>query len=136
MQAGEAVSGVARRLGSAQSLLFTWRRQALGPAGRRLGGDVPGPSFTDPARGSQVASSEFFAAAFSQLLSLLFLMRLEQKPLCGRASPAGRRRLAPSVTAKILRSTELALSPIFNQPTRLLVLSSYGYRLEILDVRS
>ena len=37
LQAGETVCGVARRHGLAQSLLFTWRRQAR--AGR-LGGEV------------------------------------------------------------------------------------------------
>src|SRR5438270_6025699 len=37
LQAGETVCGVARRHGMAQSLLFTWRRQARQG---RLGGEV------------------------------------------------------------------------------------------------
>jgi transposase len=41
LQPGETVCGVARRHGLAQSLLFTWRRQAR--AGR-LGGQEPAPA--------------------------------------------------------------------------------------------
>jgi transposase len=43
MQSGQTVCGVARRHGVAQSLLFTWRRQArAGPPGSRgCAGDRP-----------------------------------------------------------------------------------------------
>jgi transposase len=79
LQAGETVCGVARRHGLAQSLLFTWRRQAR--AGR-LGGQEAAPALVPveisltPAPASISARQTLASPAAQQLRSGLIEIEL------------------------------------------------------------